>query len=131
MSSQFRRTRIVATLGPASSSPEMIRKLINAGVNVFRLNFSHGEQQMHKENVDTIRELSDEAGQPVAILQDLQGPKIRVATFADGAVELEPGDEFTLTCDDDSPGDHTRVGVTCCSTTGGFRWQSLPCVTAA
>jgi pyruvate kinase len=112
MSNQFRRTRIVATLGPASSSPEMIRKLIAAGVNVFRLNFSHGEPQMHKDNVDTIRALSKEAGQPVAILQDLQGPKIRVTTFADGAVELEPGDEFTLTCDDDSPGDNTRVGVT-------------------
>ncbi len=107
----FRRTRIVATLGPASSSPEMIRKLAAAGVNVFRLNFSHGEAAIHRENVQTIRALSDELGRPLGILQDLQGPKIRVGTFADGKVTLDPGDSFTLNCDDHSPGDASRVGI--------------------
>lgn len=110
--SNFRRTRIVATIGPASSSPDMVRKLIKAGVNVFRMNFSHGSAEFHQKNYETIREVSREFSFPVAILQDLQGPKIRVATFADGAVELQEGDAFVLTCSDDSPGDKARVGVT-------------------
>ena len=108
----FRRTKIVATLGPASDSPEMIRKLIEAGVNVFRLNFSHGERDAHKQRVDVIREVSRGLDSPVAILQDLQGPKIRIATFENGSVTLELGQAFELSCDDDSPGNHQRVGVT-------------------
>ncbi len=110
--SHLRRTKIVATLGPATSSPEMIRKLIEAGVNVFRLNFSHGSKDVHKRNVETIRDEADRLKFPVGILQDLQGPKIRTATFEEGKVELEEGQTFLLTCDDDSPGDDTRVGVT-------------------
>ena len=109
---RIRRTKIVATLGPASSSPEMIVQLIKAGVNVFRLNFSHGSQETHKNNIAIIREQSRLLDMPVAVLQDLQGPKIRTATFADGKVLLEPGASFALTCDDDSPGDIERVGVT-------------------
>ncbi len=109
---RLRRTKIVATLGPASGNPETIEKLIQAGVNVFRLNFSHGSQEMHRANVEFIRETSDKLNQPIAILQDLQGPKIRTATFAEGKVKLEVGQTFYLTCDDDSPGDDTRVGVT-------------------
>lgn len=73
-----KRTKIVATLGPASSSPEVIRKLIQAGADVFRLNFSHGSPEDHRERVAHIRQAAEELGQTVAILQDLQGPKIRV-----------------------------------------------------
>ena len=107
-----RRTKIVATLGPASSSAEVLEQLLKAGVNVVRLNFSHGTQEMHRETVANIREAAAKVGASVGILQDLQGPKIRVGTFADGRVELAEGAPFALTCDDPSPGDETRVGVT-------------------
>ena len=109
--SVLRRSKIVATLGPASSSPEMIRKLLEAGVNVFRLNFSHGTREVHERNIGLIREEAARSGRAVGVLQDLQGPKIRVGTFADGSVELVPGAAFSLTCDDDAPGDQDRVGV--------------------
>ncbi|MBW6454364.1 MAG: pyruvate kinase [Trueperaceae bacterium] len=110
--SKFRRTKIVATLGPASSSPERIRELIEAGVDVFRVNFSHGTADVHRTNVQRVREVACELGSNTGVLQDLQGPKIRVGKFADGKVTLTPGEPFALTCDDDSPGDGTRVGVT-------------------
>jgi pyruvate kinase len=90
----------------------MIETLIHAGVNVFRLNFSHGSRDDHRNNVSKIREISAKLNLPIAILQDLQGPKIRTATFAEGKITLEEGQTFRLTCDDDSPGDETRVGVT-------------------
>jgi pyruvate kinase len=109
---QPRRTKIVATLGPASSAPERIRELIEAGVNVFRLNFSHGTADVHRTNVQRIREVADQLGVNVGILQDLQGPKIRVGRFVDDKVVLVEGASFALTCADDSPGDATRVGVT-------------------
>ncbi len=86
-----RKAKIVATLGPASSSPEMIRKLYLAGADVFRLNFSHGTHEDHKARFDTIRALEAEVGSPIGILQDLQGPKIRVGTLKDGPVKLENG----------------------------------------
>ncbi len=108
----IRSTKIVATLGPATNSPEMIEKLLEAGVNVFRLNFSHGEQEGHRSTVEAIRATASKFGVAVGILQDLQGPKIRVTHFADGKVTLVPGEKFTITCSDDSPGDATRVGVT-------------------
>ncbi|MBS3933114.1 MAG: pyruvate kinase [Truepera sp.] len=107
-----RRTRIVATLGPASSNQGMIMNLMEAGVNVFRLNFSHGTRDLHRQNAALIRELSTKLNHPVGILQDLQGPKIRITTFAEGKVELTPGERFDLTCQDDSPGDERRVGLT-------------------
>ena len=107
-----RRTKIVATLGPASSDSKMIVKLMEAGVNVFRLNFSHGTKEVHKNNIDLIRKEAKRLGHPVGVLQDLQGPKIRVMTFEDKKVELKEGASFKLTCDDDSPGDSSRVGVT-------------------
>ncbi len=107
-----RRTRIVATLGPATDSKEMIGRLLLAGVNVFRLNFSHGDQSLHRQTVTNIREASEEYGIPVGILQDLQGPKIRVGRFANDKVELVEGERFDLTTADDSPGDKSRVGVT-------------------
>lgn len=90
----------------------MIVRLIETGVNVFRLNFSHGTREMHEQNVKLIRSEAARLGRPVGILQDLQGPKIRVAKFADGQVELEPGQRFDLTCGDSSPGTSERVGVT-------------------
>jgi pyruvate kinase len=110
--STFRRTKIVATLGPASSSPERIRELMQAGVDVFRVNFSHGTADVHRTNVQRVREAAGELGRNVGVLQDLQGPKIRVGKFADGQVTLDPGEPFSLTCEDDSLGDATRVGVT-------------------
>ena len=87
-----RRARIVATLGPASSSPEMIRKLFDAGVDVFRLNFSHGSHDDHRERYDVIRSVEKEVGQPIAILQDLQGPKIRLGMVNGGRMMLEKGE---------------------------------------
>jgi pyruvate kinase len=110
--STFRRTKIVATLGPASSAPERIRELMEAGVDVFRVNFSHGTADVHRTNVQRVREVADELGRTVGVLQDLQGPKIRVGKFADGQVVLVPGEPFALTCADDAPGDAARVGVT-------------------
>lgn len=107
-----RRTKIVATLGPASSNPEMIVRLMEAGVNVFRLNFSHGTRDVHKNNIDLIRQESKRLGYPVGVLQDLQGPKIRTTTFEKGKVDLKEGQAFSLTCGDDSPGNKDRVGVT-------------------
>ena len=107
-----RRTKIVATLGPATSDETTIEALVDAGVDVFRLNFSHGSHDLHEANVERIRKVSERRGRAVGILQDLQGPKIRTERFADGEVTLEPGATFRLTCDDDSPGDETRVGVT-------------------
>lgn len=107
-----RRTKIVATLGPATSNEAAIRDLIEAGVDVFRLNFSHGERSVHERNVRTIRDVAQQMGRSVGILQDLQGPKIRTTTFDGGSAHLEVGDPFDLTCDDDSPGDATRVGTT-------------------
>ena len=107
-----RRTKVVATLGPASSDAATIKQLIEAGVNVFRLNFSHGSKETHRTNIGLIRAEAERMGRPVGVLQDLQGPKIRITTFADDEVVLEEGAAFKLTCDDDSPGDVERVGVT-------------------
>lgn len=95
-----RYTKIVATLGPASQKEDTIRQLILAGMNVARLNFSHGSHQQHRERVNSIRKLSAELNKPVAILQDLQGPKIRTGTLEGGQVELIPGKHITLTTDD-------------------------------
>ena len=86
-----RATKIVATLGPASSDPHMLQQLVEAGVNVVRLNFSHGSAQDHIERARMVREAATRAGREVAIMADLQGPKIRVGKFAQGRVMLEPG----------------------------------------
>jgi pyruvate kinase len=82
--SPYRRTRIVATVGPASRAPEKLEELIAAGVNVFRLNMSHGTQEQHREVIGRIREISGRLGRHIAILGDLCGPKIRVGTFTGG-----------------------------------------------
>jgi len=91
-----RATKIVATLGPASSDPALLEKMIRAGVNVVRLNFSHGTAQDHVDRAQLVREAAQRAGREVAIMADLQGPKIRVGKFAEGKVQLEPGEKFIL-----------------------------------
>jgi pyruvate kinase len=106
-----RRAKIVATLGPATSSPETIRELVDAGLDVARLNLSHGTHEDHRANYDNVRAAAQASGRSVGILADLQGPKIRLGTFADGPVDLEPGDEFTVTVDDVA-GDAHRVSTT-------------------
>jgi pyruvate kinase len=92
-----RRTKIIATIGPASQSPLVIRDLIEAGANVFRLNMSHGDHKTHKEVYELIREVATELSQPIAILADLCGPKIRTGKFEDGQIELNSGDKIVVT----------------------------------
>ncbi len=91
------KTRIICTIGPASSQPGTIRQLVQSGMNVARLNFSHGTHDEHKERIETIRRVSDELGRPVAVMQDLAGQKIRVGTVEPDPLTLRTGDEFTLT----------------------------------
>lgn len=93
----MRKTKIICTIGPSSESPEVIRELILQGMNVARLNFSHGTHEEHKEKIKRIRDISEELGKPVAILQDLCGPKIRVGNVKEPGVRLEPGQPFVLT----------------------------------
>ena len=83
----MKQTKIIATMGPASSSEAMIEKLIHAGVNVFRLNFSHGTHEFHAENIQKIRSISNKLSTPIGIMGDLQGPKIRVSKFENNQVE--------------------------------------------
>jgi pyruvate kinase len=92
-----RRAKIICTLGPATSSPEKIRALVDAGMDVARLNFSHGTREEHAEVYRYVREASDASHHAVAVLVDLQGPKIRLGEFEDGGVTLAPGDRFTIT----------------------------------
>ena len=92
-----RRTKIVATIGPATESPGRIKDLVKAGATTFRLNFSHGDHSEHAARIATIRAVSEELGQTIGILQDLQGPKIRLGRFADGPITLSNGDQFSLT----------------------------------
>ncbi|ORC15776.1 MULTISPECIES: pyruvate kinase [Rothia] len=96
----MRRAKIVCTIGPAISAPEKIAAAIEAGMNVARLNMSHGDHEVHTNSYATIREQAEKLGQNVAILADLQGPKIRLETFKNGAEVLEPGDTFTITTED-------------------------------
>lgn len=103
-----RNVKIVATLGPASSERDMIRSLFEAGADVFRLNMSHGQHDEIAERHRIIREIEHELNRPICILADLQGPKLRVGTFADGPVTLETGAPFRLDLSD-APGDKTRV----------------------
>ncbi len=106
-----RATKIVATLGPASSDPAMLEQMIRAGVNVVRLNFSHGKAQDHIDRARLVREAAKRAGREVAIMADLQGPKIRVGKFAEGKVFLEPGQKFILDGQRVELGDIDAVGL--------------------
>ncbi|TDC80430.1 pyruvate kinase [Streptomyces hainanensis] len=107
----MRRSKIVCTLGPAVDSFEKLKALIEAGMNVARFNFSHGSHEEHEERYHRVRKASEETGVAVGVLADLQGPKIRLETFANGPVELQRGDEFTITTED-VPGDRSICGTT-------------------
>ena len=106
----LRKTKIVATLGPSSSSEEMLARMITAGVNVVRLNFSHGLAIDHIKRAETVRAIAVKLHRPIGILCDLQGPKIRIGKFAQGKVSLKTGDLFTLdaACE---LGDQYQVGL--------------------
>jgi pyruvate kinase len=106
----IRRTKIVCTIGPASDSEEMIARLIAAGMNVARLNFSHGTSEYQRELIQKVKRVRKALNKPVAILQDLQGPKIRIGEIGSAVVQLRPGQEFVLTSDS-LVGDATRASV--------------------
>jgi pyruvate kinase len=106
-----RATKIVATLGPASSDPQVLEQLIRNGVDVVRLNFSHGKAQDHIDRATLVREVAARVGKPVALMADLQGPKIRVGKFAEGKIMLEPGQPFILDAQRTEPGDLSAVGL--------------------
>ena len=97
---RWRRTKIIATLGPASCTAEMIEQLINTGANVFRINMSHGEHAEHRQNVKRVREIAQRCQKHIAIIMDLCGPKIRVGTFENDQIELQDQQEITVTCRD-------------------------------
>ena len=126
-----RRAKIVATLGPATSSETAINALFEAGVDVFRFNFSHGKPGDHARRYRILRELERDAFRPIGVMADMQGPKLRVGVFESGSVELEPGRRFMLDRSDrpaPSLGFPCRIRrssplsglvMKCCSTTGG------------
>ena len=105
-----RRARIVATLGPASRTPEKVRELAPAGADVFRVNFSHGSHADHAKTIQAVREAEAALDRPLAVLADLQGPKLRLAEFKNGRAELHAGQAFRIDLDR-APGDAKRVGV--------------------
>ncbi|PTQ90573.1 pyruvate kinase [Paraburkholderia sp. GV068] len=106
-----RNAKIVATLGPASTSRETIEALFHAGADVFRLNFSHGTHDDHRRRLDVIRSIEDDVGRPIGVLLDLQGPKLRIGTFANGPIMLEKGAPFRLDLAAQTPGDNARVSL--------------------
>src|SRR6476619_628831 len=115
----MRRTKIIATIGPASRDAELLVRMIEAGMDVARLNFSHATHEVHAETVALVRGASDRAGRQVAILQDLPGPKLRIGALEPGIVELKPGDVVTFSCSngDDEVGSQKRMSVS---------WKGLP-----
>ncbi|HQS48092.1 MAG TPA: pyruvate kinase, partial [Xanthobacteraceae bacterium] len=106
-----RATKIVATVGPASNSPEKLKELFLAGVDVFRLNFSHGTQENHGEVLARIRALEQEVGRPIGVIADLQGPKLRLGKFADNAITFAPGKVLRFDADVATLGDENRVPI--------------------
>ncbi len=113
----MRRTKIVATIGPASREPEVLARMIEAGMDVARLNFSHGTAEQHAETADRVRDAANRAGRQVAILQDLPGPKLRIGPLRDGVVELTPGEPVIFCCGEDFEGDAQRMSMS---------WEGLP-----
>ncbi|MGZ5138502.1 MAG: pyruvate kinase, partial [Burkholderiales bacterium] len=105
-----RRTKIVATLGPASSDAKTLSRMIEAGLDVVRMNFSHGTAAEHGERVELVRTLAQRAGRAVGVLVDLQGPKIRIGKFRDGRITLEGGEPFVLDAEREL-GDQEGVGL--------------------
>ena len=114
----MRRTKIVATIGPASRDPEILLRMVQAGMDVARLNYSHGTLEEHTETVQRVRDAAGRAGRPVAILQDLPGPKLRIGPLREDVVELKPGDRVTFSCGpEDSEGDAGHMNIS---------WAGLP-----
>jgi len=110
---QIRRTKIIATLGPATDSPEVLRAMIEVGADILRINLSHGTHEEQAARAKQVREIARGLEREVAILADLRGPKIRIEKFIDGSIELEAGDVFTLDASDEAaPGNQSRVGLT-------------------
>ena len=110
---QIRRTKIIATLGPATDSDEVLRDVIEAGADILRINLSHGTHEDQVARAAQVRKIARELNKEVAILADLRGPKIRLEKFADGSIELQTGDVFTLDASDEpATGTQTRIGVT-------------------
>ncbi|MGI8802438.1 MAG: pyruvate kinase [Solirubrobacteraceae bacterium] len=107
----MRRTKIVATIGPASRDPEVLVRMVQAGMDVARLNYSHGTPEQHAETVRLVREAAGRAGRPVAILQDLPGPKLRIGGLTEDLAELRVGDTVTFDGDEAAPGDARRMSV--------------------
>jgi pyruvate kinase len=109
-----RRTKIVATIGPASRKPEVLARMVEAGMDVARLNFSHGNAEEHAETARLVRDAAGRAGRQVAILQDLPGPKLRIGKLRDGVVEFKPGDHTTFVCGGEAngEGDASRLYIT-------------------
>jgi len=112
-----RRTKIVATIGPASREPEVLARMIEAGMDVARLNFSHGTAEQHAETAGRVRDAANRAGRQVAILQDLPGPKLRIGPLRHGVVELTPGEPVVFCCGEDFEGDALRMSMS---------WEGLP-----
>src|SRR5918999_6349126 len=109
----MRRTKIVATIGPASRDPEVLVRMVEAGMDVARLNFSHGTAEEHADTAQRVRDAANRAGRSVAILQDLPGPKLRIGKLVDGIAELKPGDEVTFVCvPNESEGDARKMFIT-------------------
>jgi pyruvate kinase len=113
LSSQFnsKKTKIVATIGPASTTEDTIRKMIQKGLNVARINFSHGEHQEHSDRIDMVRRIAQEEGVVVGILCDIQGPKIRIGKIEGEGLRLEPGDKVTLTLDKNANGSNNVIAL--------------------
>jgi pyruvate kinase len=105
------RTKIVATIGPASNSPEVLKEMIGAGMNVARLNFSHGSYEDHARVVSLLRQISQELDNPITLLQDLQGPKIRVGNLPNGSITINDGDYLTLVPMDEYRGEPNTVSI--------------------
>ncbi len=103
-------TKILATVGPATATAEMLEKLVDAGVDAFRFNFSHGTHEEHAERYQIVRKISESRGRHIAVIADMQGPKLRVGHFASGKVMLQAGQDFVLDLDE-TPGDETRVNL--------------------
>lgn len=111
MAAVIRRTKIVATIGPTSRDPESMRRMIDAGMDVARLNFSHGTPEMHAENVDRLRAAADAAGRPVAVLQDLPGPKLRIGPVENETIMLESDSTVEFTCGEETEGNSHHLSV--------------------
>ena len=106
----MRKTKIVATLGPASDDPEILRAMLASGLDVARFNFSHGDYEGHKQRIENLRKVCADTGSTVALMADTKGPEIRVDVFKDGKAELVAGNTFTLTTQPIA-GDSSRVSI--------------------